>query len=88
MDVVFGNPLNDKTWIRAGVEGAEHIISTIPEDKHASKAAEKNKKSIIVTETDEKAESLSQDEKVLYADTVENLSSTQLKDKIQKLHKA
>ena len=88
MDVVFGNPLNDKTWIRAGVEGAEHIISTIPEGKHASKAAEKNKKSVIVTETDEKAESLSQDEKVLYAETIENLSSTQLKDKIQKLHKA
>lgn len=85
MDVVFGNPLNNKTWIRAGIKGAEHVISTIPEDSHASKTCEKAKKSIIVTGSEDKAERLREEENVLYADTLEKLSSSKLKNSIENL---
>nr|EGQ40595.1 MAG: Kef-type K+ transport family [Candidatus Nanosalinarum sp. J07AB56] len=82
MDVVFGDPMNESTWTRAGVEGASHIVSTVEDDDRARSAAQRSLPCVLLTSTEGEAQKLESMDNVLAAGTPESLASEKFHDSV------
>jgi CPA2 family monovalent cation:H+ antiporter-2 len=81
-DVVFGDPMNDSTWVRAGVDGASHVVSTLEDDDRAEAAAQTELPCVLLTSTESAARHLESKDNVLNAGTPESLASDRFQSQV------
>ncbi len=81
-DVVFGDPMNDSTWVRAGVDGASHVVSTLEDDDRAEAAAQTELPCVLLASTESAARHLESKDNVLNAGTPESLASDRFQSQV------